>query len=128
MKFSHSFLVKPEHLDAQNHVNNVVYVQWIQDVAVAHWQKVASLENQEKLTWFLLRHEIDFKHQAFENEGITVTTWVGRSSKVRCDRFTEVKCGETLLVSAKSIWCLLDANTKKPTKISEELRKQFAMI
>lgn len=127
MRFSHTLIVKREHLDEQNHVNNVVYVQWIQDVAVAHWQTVATAESQSKFTWFLLRHEIDYKNQAFENDEITVTTWVGTATKVTCERFTEIKRGETLLVKAKSNWCMLDVNTKKPAKISEEIREQFGM-
>ncbi len=127
MKFSHLLIVKPEHLDAQNHVNNVVYVQWIQDVAVEHWQTVASVDSQAKFTWFLLRHEIDYKQQAFVDEEITVTTWVGTATKVTCQRFTEIKRGKTLLVQAKSNWCMLDVNTKKPARISEEIREQFGM-
>jgi acyl-CoA thioester hydrolase len=127
MSFSHSFLVNKEHLDEQNHVNNVVYVQWIQDVAVAHWQKVASPQAQENFTWFLLRHEIDYKQQAFEGEEITATTWVGRATKVTCERFTEIKRGETLLVQAKSNWCMLNSVTKKPARINEEIREQFRM-
>ena len=128
MKFSHSLFVKPEHLDEQNHVNNVVYVQWIQDVAVAHWQSLVSSEIQQKFTWFLLRHEIDYKQQAFADEEITVTTWVGKATKVTCERFTEIKRGETLLVQAKSNWCMLDVKTKKPAKIREEIREQFGMM
>jgi acyl-CoA thioester hydrolase len=127
MKFSQSLIVKPEHLDEQNHVNNVVYVQWIQDVAVAHWLSAVSREAQEKFTWFLLRHEIDYKQQAFAGEEITVTTWVGKATKVTCERFTEIKRGETLLVQAKSNWCMLDVKTKKPARISEEIREQFGM-
>jgi acyl-CoA thioester hydrolase len=127
MKFSHTFFVKKEHLDEQNHVNNVVYVQWIQDIAVAHWQNSASLETQQSFTWFLLRLEIDYKQQSFEGEEITVTTWVGKATKVTSERFTEIKRGETLLVKAKSNWCMLDLKTKKPARISEEIRKIFGM-
>ena len=127
MKFSHSFIVKPIHLDEQNHVNNVVYVQWIQDVAVAHWRNLVSQAIQENYTWILLRHEIDYKQQSFENNEITATTWVGKATKVTCERFTEIKRGEVLLVKAKSMWCMLDANTKKPAKISEEIREKFGM-
>ena len=76
----------------------------------------------------MLRHEIDYKQQAFENEEITVTTWVGTATKVTCERFTEIKRGETLLVQAKSNWCMLDVKSKKPARISEEIREQFGMI
>ena len=128
MKFSNSFIVKPEHLDEQHHVNNVVYVQWIQDVALAHWFRVASDEQKAKYAWVILRHEIDYKKQAFAGEEITVTTWVGKATKVTCERFTEIRRDEILLVQAKSNWCMFDTKTKKPAKISGEIREQFGMI
>ncbi len=126
-RFSQQILVQKHHIDEQNHVNNVIYVQWIQDVAVAHWVSEVSLKVQDELTWFLLRHEIDYKQQSFENDEITVTTWVGSATKVTCKRFTEIKRGEHLIVQAKSNWCLLDVKTRKPSRISEEIRELFEM-
>jgi len=90
MKFSHSFRVAAEDIDEQGHVNNVAYLKWIQDVAVAHWRHTASEEQLDKYSWITVRHEIDSKKQAFENEEITATTWVGEWSKVTCERFTEI--------------------------------------
>jgi acyl-CoA thioester hydrolase len=123
MKFSHSFVVKKNHLDEQRHVNNVVYVQWIQDVAVAHWLSVIDEETREKYTWFLLRHEIDYKLQAFESDIITVTTWVGKATRITWERFTEIKRGDDLLIKAKSIWCLIDRNKNKPSRIGKEIKQ-----
>ena len=77
MKFSHSFCVAAGDIDEQGHVNNVAYLRWIQDIAVAHWRHAASDEMIAKFSWVVIRHEIDYKKQAFENEEITATTWVG---------------------------------------------------
>ena len=71
MKFSQSFKVSAADIDAQNHVNNVAYVRWIQDAAVAHWFSVTDEATRERLTWIVTRHEIDYKKPAFENEEIT---------------------------------------------------------
>ena len=125
MKFSHSFRVLPEDIDAQGHVNNVVYVRWIQDIAVAHWISITAEETRAKLTWMLTRHEIDYKKQTFENEEVTVTTWVGEPTRVSWERFTEIKRGEELLVKARSVWCLIDRKTSKPTRITTELKELF---
>jgi acyl-CoA thioester hydrolase len=125
MKFSHSFRVSSENIDAQGHVNNVAYVRWIQDAAVAHWFSVTNEETREKLTWVVLRHEIDYKKQAFENEEITVLTWVGEPTRISWERFTEIKRGADLLCQAKSIWCLIDRQTSRPTRIKNELIKIF---
>ena len=125
MKFSHKFSVNQSDIDEQNHVNNVVYVKWIQDVAVAHWLSATTEVEREKYTWIVIRHEIDYKIQAFENEQITATTWVGEPTRISWERFTEITRGESLLVKARSVWCLIDRKTSKPNRISSELKELF---
>ncbi len=125
MKFSHSFDVPASDIDEQNHVGNIAYVKWIQNVAVAHWRASATVEQQTRLTWIVVRHEIDYKKQAFANEQITATTWVGEPTRISWERFTEIRRGEDLLVKAKTIWCLIDRETLKPTRISNELKELF---
>lgn len=125
MKFSHKFFVSETEIDAQGHVNNVAYVRWIQDVAVAHWLYFADVEQQAKFNWFVLRHEIDYKKQAFAGEEITATTWVGEPTRISWERFTEITRGEDLLVKARSVWCLIERETSKPTRITSELKELF---
>lgn len=126
-KFQHSFAVEPSDIDEQEHVNNVAYVRWIQEVAVAHWRNAVSVDQQSNFTWIVLRHEIDYKKQCFENEEITASTWVGKATKVTCERFTEIRRGQELLVQAKSLWCMLDSKTAKPARITPDLREIFKM-
>lgn len=121
MKFSHAFSVEKSDIDAQGHVNNVAYVRWIQDVAVAHWFAAASAEIREKYTWMLTRHEIDYKKQTFENEEVTAVTWVGEATRVTWERFTEIKRGDELLVKARSVWCLIDRQTTRPARITADM-------
>lgn len=125
MKFAHAFRISGSDIDEQGHVNNVAYLRWIQDIAVAHWRHSASEDQLEKFSWVTVRHEIDYKKQAFENEEITATTWVGEWSKVTCERFTEIHRGEELLVKGRTVWCMVDRETTKPVKISKELIERF---
>jgi len=125
MKFSHSFRVAAEDIDEQGHVNNVAYLKWIQDVAVAHWRHTASEEQLDKYSWITVRHEIDYKKQAFENEEITATTWVGEWSKVTCERFTEIHRGNDLLVKSRTVWCMIDRETARPARITPVLIERF---
>jgi acyl-CoA thioester hydrolase len=125
MKFSHSFRVAADDIDVQKHVNNVAYVRWIQDVAVAHWLSIANEQIRAKYTWVVLRHEIDYKKQAFENEEIVVKTWVGEPTRISWERLTEINRGENLLVKARSVWCLIDRETSKPARITSELKELF---
>lgn len=123
MKFSHSFRVSAEDIDAQGHVGNVAYVKWIQTVAVAHWFSVTTKETREKYTWIVTRHEIDYKKQAFAGEEVTATTWVGEPTRITWERLTEITRGADLLVKARSVWCLIDRETSKPTRITLELKE-----
>ena len=127
MKFAHAFRVSAEDIDEQGHVNNVAYLRWVQDVAVAHWREAASAEQQSRFTWFVTRHEIDYKKPAFAGEEITATTWVGQSKIATCERFTEIKRGDDLLVKAQSTWCLIDRETSRPARINAELKEIFRM-
>ncbi len=126
MKFSHSFRVSAAEIDAQGHVNNVAYVKWIQDVAVAHWFSVTTEEIRAKYTWMLTRHEIDYKKQTFADEEVTATTWVGKATRITWERFTEIRRGADILVKARSIWCLIDRQTSKPSRITSEMIKSLS--
>ncbi len=125
MKFSHKFSVNQSDIDEQSHVNNVAYVKWIQDVAVAHWFSATTETQREKYTWVVLRHEIDYKKQSFAGEEIMATTWVGEPTRISWERFTEITRGESLLVKVRSVWCLIDRETSKPVRISSELKELF---
>lgn len=125
MRFSHSFQVAAADIDGQGHVNNVAYLRWVQDVAVAHWRHSATEDMLQKYSWIVVRHEIDYKKQAFETEEITATTWVGEWTHVTCERFTEIRRGGDMLVKARSVWCMIDRETTKPTRISSELIERF---
>ena len=125
MKFDRRFIVGPADIDDQGHVNNVAYVKWIQDVAVAHWRHAATPEEQNSFVWVVIRHEIDYKKQAFENDEINASTWVGEWSKVTCERLTRITRGDDLLVKSRTVWCMLDRERSKPIRIPTELKQRF---
>ena len=121
--FEYQFTVLPEHLDALQHVNNVVYVQWMQDIASQHWATYASPELNEKILWVARRHEIDYLSQSFLNDSLLMTTWTGAYSGVTWDRHYEIirKSDNKKIITAKSVWVLLDRKTFKPRRIDEEV-------
>jgi acyl-CoA thioester hydrolase len=120
--------VLPDDIDEQNHVNNTVYLRWIQDVAVAHWQAIASPDAQEAIGWVVLRHEIDYKTPATLRDEIVLRTWVGKATRLTFDRFTEIrrKSDGQLLSEARTLWCPVSARTGRPMRVSEEVRTQFS--
>jgi acyl-CoA thioester hydrolase len=125
--FEQTITVLQQHLDDLNHVNNVVYLQWVQDVAAAHWNSLAPAELKQKYSWVVLKHEIEYLGQAFLGDSLTVKTWVNKSAGVRSERHVEFYQYKTnkLLVRAKTNWCLLDAVTMKPRGIENDILGLF---
>jgi len=115
-------------IDEQSHVNNTVYLRWIQDVAIAHWKSLASAQSQAAIGWIVLRHEIDYKLPASFGDEIVLRTWVGQASRLKFERFTEVRrrIDNQLLSQARTLWVPIDVRTGKPTRVSAELRAQFS--
>ena len=115
--------------DKLGHVNNVAYLRWVQDVAVAHWRTVASAAEQARLWWIVVRHEIDYKHPAYLGDRIVAKTWVGTASRIRFERHTELlrESDRCLLAKARTLWCPIDAATGKPASVGPDIRARFSV-
>ncbi len=126
-KFTIKIKVPASAIDARNHVNNLSYLQWCLDAAEKHWEAKASASIRELYVWYVLKHSIEYKASAFENEWLEVTTWVSTAEGARSERRYEIyrKSDQRLLVTAKTEWCLLDGKTLKPAKIPAEIRNLF---
>lgn len=125
---SETFEVKQEEIDNLNHVNNVVYVQWVNDIAVQHWQTVASQDLLDTYDWFMIKHCLEYKGAAMMGDTIKISTQVGRATNVRYERLVEIRNATTdqLLVSSKSDWCAVNKEGK-PQRISDALRNAFEL-
>ena len=121
--------VKQADIDEMGHVSNTVYLRWVSEAAVAHWRHAASAEVQEALLWVVVRHEIDYKRPAFLEDAIIARTWVGEASRRTFDRHTQIlrASDQKLLAQARTVWCPIDPKTKKPTDVSDEVRKRFSV-
>lgn len=115
-------------LDDREHVNNVVYVQWVQDVAMAHWAHLAPDGAREQTAWVALRHEIDYLRAALLDDAILVRTWVGVAEGLSFERFTEIRRDNgPVLARARTLWCPVDARTGKPKRVSAEIRERCSV-
>jgi acyl-CoA thioester hydrolase len=121
--------VLPGDIDEQNHVNNTVYLRWVQDVATAHWRAVASAHAQETTGWVVLRHEIEYKAPAALGDELVLRTWVGKATRLTFERFTEIRRNRDgrLLSEARTLWCPINAQTGRPVRVSAEVRAQFSI-
>ena len=120
--------VKPEDIDELHHVNNVVYLRWVQDVATAHWKVLATPSEQREVGWVAVRHEIDYRTPAMPGDGIIARTWVGAADGLRFERHTEILRARDrkLLARARTVWCPVDLQTGRPKEVSSELRARFS--
>ncbi len=119
--------IHPEDIDLMGHVNNIVYLHWIQDVATAHWNHAATAEEKNSLLWMVTRHEIDCLRQVFAGDELIARTWVGKAQRRRFERHTEIRRKQDDKIVAKALtwWCPVDHVTKKPTTVDETVRARF---
>jgi acyl-CoA thioester hydrolase len=125
--FELAFDALPEHIDELGHVNNAVWVQWIQHIAVAHWYSVADPAHDAAYFWVVTRHEIDYLRAAFEGDRVVGRTWVGDEPKgARFDRHVEFagKDGK-VCVRAKTSWAIIDRAAGRPIRVPAEVIAPF---
>ena len=115
--------VSPEDLDLLHHVNNLVYVKWMDKIATNHWAYLTKDTPLPQYVWVVVRHEIDYLKQAILGDEIIVKTWVGETKGVTSVRFMEFYKNDVMLVKAKTTWAMLDAITYKPSRIRENVLK-----
>jgi acyl-CoA thioester hydrolase len=125
--YSHTVLVSETDIDELQHVNNVVYLQYAQDIATAHWRSVAPLRMQESVVWVARRHEIDYLKQAVLGDTLLIKTWVGDYTAATWDRHYEIYRvpDNQLLVKAKSIWVALDRQTMRVKRLDASILDCF---
>lgn len=125
--FSKTFTAAPEHIDVMGHVNNAVWVQWVQDMATAHWDAVADPAHARDFVWLVVRHEIDYRGNISAGEIVTGTTWIpgdprGATSLRRVD-FTN-EAGK-IIVSASTTWAMLDRETQRLVRVRPQVIAPF---
>ena len=127
--FEQTLRVEESDLDDQSHVNNVVYVRWVQDTATAHWLALAPAEVRAEVAWVTLRHEIDYLKPAFLGDEIVVRTRVGRAEGLTFERHSEVRRASDALLLARSrtLWCPVDPRTGRPRRVTAALRELFSV-
>ena len=116
-----------EDIDELGHVNNAVWVRWIQDMATSHWNAVAPPAHREAYVWVVTRHEIDYLRAVSPGETVTGRTWVGEAPKgARFDRHVEF-VGEDgkLRVRAKTTWAIIEKKTGRPVRVPDEVAAPF---
>ena len=114
-------------IDELGHVNNAVWVQWIQKVAVAHWDLVAPQAHKDAYYWVVVRHEIDYVRPAHQGDAIIARTWVAEAPQgARFDRFMEFTGPDgRVCVRARTQWAIIDKALARPIRVPREVIAPF---
>ncbi len=125
--FQKNIIVSKDDLDHLNHVNNVRYVQWVQDIAEAHWFKNTTQGIRNQYFWVLIEHHIKYKGEAVLGDKLQLKTYVSKSEGVSSIRHVEITntSNNKLIVISETKWCFMNAETKRPTRITEEIASLF---
>lgn len=121
--FSRAFTALPAHIDELGHVNNTVWVQWIQDLATLHWDTAARPDDRAAFLWVVVRHEIDYCGNIAEGESVTGATWIEGPAQgaksLRKAEFTD-SSGKRI-VSAATTWAMIDRASGRLARVRPEI-------
>jgi acyl-CoA thioester hydrolase len=125
--FTVRFTAVADDIDELGHVNNAVWVRWVQDTSTSHWYARASEAEQAATFWVVVRHEIDYRRPLLEGESVTAFTWVAEEARgATFDRHIRfIGDDGTLHVSAKTTWAMLDRASGRPLRVRKELVERF---
>jgi len=126
-RFTRPFTASAADIDELGHVNNAVWVQWIQEIAVAHWQAVAPAAHRNAYIWVVTRHEIDYRGNLREGETVTAETWVPDPPRgARFDRHVRfVGADGKVMVEAVTTWALLDRASGRLLRVRDDIAAPF---
>ena len=124
--FTRTITAQSADIDELDHVNNLVWVSWIQDLAIAHWNAAASPEHVAAYYWVVVRHEIDFRGNIAAGESVEGRTWVGEAPRgAKFDRHVEFVKDGKVIVRAKTTWAILDKTTGRALRVPTDVAGRF---
>ncbi len=128
-EFNHKIIVTKDTIDENNHVNNVIYVKWMQDVANMHSLAVGDtldMQKQNSYIWVAKSHNIEYIRSAYEGDEVHIKTWVEEYKKSACLRHYEFSNQKNeILTKAQTIYVYLDATSLRPKKIPQDLANRY---
>ncbi|MET0249506.1 MAG: acyl-CoA thioesterase [Sphingobium sp.] len=128
--YSTTLTARPDHIDIMGHVNNAVWVQWMEQVATEHWMRDASPAHVEAYLWVVTRHEIDYRGNVQAGESVTAKTWIPHGPRgARFDRMMEfVGSDGKVKVAAKSTWAIIDKATSRILRVPADVAERFLNV
>ena len=125
MSFRHAIAILPSDIDHMGHVNNSVYLKWVQDAVVDYWQSVAPPDAVAQHLWVALKHEITYLKPTFLADIVVAEVLAEKVEGARAFFRTIVRRGEDVLSEIQSSWCCLDAVSLRPARLARDVVTRF---
>ena len=126
-QFEQTFTAQAADIDELGHVNNAVWVRWVQNLATAHWSATATPAQTSAYIWVVVRHEIDYLGNLKEGESVTGRTWVAETAVgAKFDRYAEFSKAGRVIVRAQTTWAILHRATTRPIRVPKDVVERFA--
>ena len=125
--FARAFEPQPSDIDENGHVNNVVYLDWAQIIATAHWRARATPADQEAYAWVALRHEVDYRRPLVLGETASARTWVSDTTEgPRFDRYVRIDGPDgAMCAQVRTVWCLIEKAGGRPKRVPANMLAMF---
>ncbi len=123
--FHHRISITPDEIDAMGHVNNAVYLQWVQEAVVQYWLHRSPPEAQAELLWVALKHEITYRLPLFLEDTVVAHVTATGTRGSRASFITQFRRGDDLAAEVRSSWCCVDATTRRPRRIADNIARAF---
>jgi acyl-CoA thioester hydrolase len=123
--FRHPVAIEPADIDHMGHVNNAVYLKWVQEAVVDYWRSIAPPEAVAGHLWVALKHEITYRRPTFLQDNVVAEVIAEKVEGARAYFTTIVRRGEEVLSEIKSSWCCIDAVTKRPARLARDIVGRF---
>jgi acyl-CoA thioester hydrolase len=123
--FRHPIAIEPANIDHMGHVNNAVYLQWVQEAVIDYWNSVAPPDAVARHLWVALKHEITYLKPTFLQDAVVAEVIAEKVEGARAFFHTVLKRGEEVLSEIRSSWCCLDAATHRPARLAREVVGRF---
>jgi acyl-CoA thioester hydrolase len=117
--------VAADDIDEMGHVNNAVYLKWVQTAVLRHWNRFAPKEAVAAHLWVALKHEIRYRRPAFLNDHVVIRVVLEKLLGARAFYKTMVNHGDDVLAEVESCWCCLDSVTRKPVRLARDIVARF---
>ena len=130
--FRYDLTVPKDAEDQNGHVNNVEYIRWMQEAAMAHSASCGCTAATSAVgaTWVVRTHKIEYLKPAFAGDCVAVVTWVSNFRRVLSLRKYKIirPADRALLAEGETDWVFVDVRKGTLKSIPKDVKACFDLL